>query len=117
MNRRIALAGLAALGLAAPAAGAGQRPILRPTGLQPLELRGTHFQAGESVFVLVLGGAGRASSRVKAAADGTWTISFPKLDAKGRSISVRAHGNRGSAALWWPRTLRPTVTIAPPTTR
>lgn len=117
MNRRIALAGVAALGLAAPAAGARQPPTLRPLALQPLELRGTHFHAGESVLVIVLGGAGRSSTRVRAAADGTWTVSFPTLDAKGRSISVRAHGNRGSAALWWPRVLRPAVTIGPPTTR
>lgn len=117
MKRPIALAGLAALGLAAPAAGAGQRPILRPTGLQPLELRGTHFRAGELVLVVVLGAPGHASRRVTASADGTWTISFPTLDAKGRSISVRAHGNRGSAALWWPRTFRPAATIGRPTTR
>ena len=66
--------------------------------------------------MIVLGGAGRRSARVHAAADGTWTVSFPTLQAKGRSISVRALGNRGSSALWWPRVLRPTVTIGPPTT-
>lgn len=116
MNRAAALAGIAALGLAAPAAGARQRPALRPLALQPLELRGTHFRAGESVLVIVLGGAPRSSSRVRAAADGTWTVSFPKLDATGRSISVRAHGDRGSSALWRLGPLRRTITFGPPTT-
>lgn len=116
MNVTATLAGLAALGLAAAATGP-QRPTLRPLALHPLELRGTHFSPGESVVVIVLGGAGRVGARAHAAADGTWTVSFRDVDARARSISARAHGDRGSAALWWPRTHRPTVTVAPAPTR
>jgi hypothetical protein len=102
MKRQAAFVGLAALGLAGPAAGANARPSLQPTGLQPLEVKGSHFRSGESVVVTVLGGV-HASRRVTAAADGTWTVAFPTLKAKGRTFSVRAIGNAGSAALWWPR--------------
>lgn len=101
-RRRAALTGLAALGLAAPAAGATAKPSLQPLGLQPLQVEGSNFRSGESVVVTVLG-AVRGSRRVTARADGTWTVTFPTLKAKGRRFSVRAIGNGGSAALWWPR--------------
>ena len=104
--------GLAALGLAATASGAGTKPTLQPIGLQPLQVKGSHFQKGESVVVTVLGGL-RASRRVTTTADGTWTVTVPTLKAKGRSFSVRATGNAGSAALWWPRLMQPTVKPAP----
>lgn len=106
-----ALAGLAALGLAAPAAGA--RPALQPTALQPLTVRGVHFVGGESVLVTVLGGAGHAARRVTAGPDGTWVIAFPTLQAKGRRFTVRAVGNAGSAALWASRAMHPATPVAP----
>ena len=65
------------------------------------------------MLVTVLGGI-RASRRVTATADGTWNVTFPTLKAKGRSFSVRATGNAGSAALWWPRLMQPKIQpIAP----
>jgi hypothetical protein len=108
MNRHAALVGLAALGLAAPAAGAASRPSLQPLALQPLQIKGSNFQGGETIVVTVLGGV-RGSRHVTAASDGTWTVTFPTLKAKGRRFSVRAVGNAGSAALWLPRLISPVV--------
>jgi hypothetical protein len=108
MNRHAALVGLAALGLAASAAGATTRPSLQPSGLQPLQIKGSHFQGGERILVTVLGGV-RGSRRVTAGHDGTWSVTFPALKAKGRRFSVRAVGNAGSAALWLPRLISPVV--------
>jgi hypothetical protein len=108
MNRHAALAGLAALGLASTAAGATAKPTMQPVGLQPLQIKGSHFRDGEKVLVTVLG-AVRGSRRVTATSDGTWTVTFPTLKAKGARFSVRAVGNAGSAAFWLPRLLRPVV--------
>jgi hypothetical protein len=117
MKRPLALTGLVALGLAAPASGEPATPAVQPVALQPLQIHGLHFKSGESVTVLVLGGAGHASRRVTAGADGAWTVTFPLLKAKGRQFSVRAQGNDGSAAIWAPRTARPTAgpTVTRPT--
>jgi hypothetical protein len=114
----IVLAAAAPLSLAVAApAGAGVAPQLKIERMQPLEIHGLHFKSGESVTVLVLGGAGHASRRVTAGADGAWTVTFPLLKAKGRQFSVRAQGNDGSAAIWAPRTVRPTAgpTVTRPT--
>jgi hypothetical protein len=106
---RLALGALAVLGPAAAAsAQPANRPAVRPVALRPLAVGGAHFRAGESVLVVVLGGA-HASGRVTASPDGTWTLRFPAVDASGRPLSIRAHGDRGSAALWWPRVARPTA--------
>ena len=109
MKRYVPLIGVAAVGLAAPAAAGTARPALEPLALQPLSVEGVHFQPGEWVVVIVMGGAGRASRRVTSGADGAWRVTFPTLKANGRAISIRATGNKGSAALWWPRLSRPTV--------
>jgi hypothetical protein len=107
---RVALGALAVLGPAAAAsAQPAERPAVRPVALRPLKVGGAHFRAGESVLVVVLGGGAHASGRVTASRDGTWTLRFPTVDAKGRALSIRAHGDRGSAALWWPRVARPTT--------
>jgi len=113
----VAAAAPVVLAAAASASGGSARPTVQPVALQPLEIHGLHFKSGESVTVLVLGGAGHASRRVTAGADGAWTVTFPLLKTKGRQFSVRAQGNDGSAAIWAPRTVRPTVgpTVTRPT--
>jgi|tagenome__1003787_1003787.scaffolds.fasta_scaffold20816150_3 hypothetical protein len=108
MKRYVPLIGVAAVGLAAPAAADTGRPALKALGLQPLSIEGTHFKPDESIVVRVQGGTRPAAKRVTATADGTWTVTFPTLKARGITVSVRATGDAGSSALWWPRVLRPT---------
>ena len=79
--------------------GDGKRPALRITDLAPLTVRGTNFEPGERVKLLV--NAGRPLSRaVKAGPRGRFLARFGiRVDATCSSVVVQAFGNAGSRAM------------------
>jgi hypothetical protein len=81
--------------------GSNPRPTLRAVKVTPLELRGSHFKANESVRLTLSAGPARSVREVRANEAGTFTADFGwiALDpCSGSAVVVKAVGARGSQA-------------------
>ena len=95
---RLILAAIAVVALAAPAAASGPAPALRLTALQPLRVKGIHFQSRERVRVTYVG-AIRRTRVVRARADGLFRVGFVDAAADPcSSFSILAVGSTGDRA-------------------
>lgn len=93
----VLLAGLASASLGQDSPHAS----LRPVKLSPLQLKGTHFRAGEHVDLTLTVGRARMVREVRADRAGLFTVSFGLVavdPCAGSELLVRAVGRRGSRA-------------------
>lgn len=96
---RLLAAGLiVAAAVAAPAAAGTAAPTLRLGSVQPLVLRGAHFERGESVRVVVSDSVHRWARRARVTAAGTFSVSFGAVPIDRCTMVAAAFGSRGDRA-------------------
>jgi hypothetical protein len=106
----LALVGLA---LAGAAAAASTRPTLALPDRAPLRVVGVHFKPRELVTVIVVQGA-RHERRVRATANGRFSVRFRLSLQECAKWAVSARGNGGSRAYYKrPQTMCPNPPAAP----
>jgi hypothetical protein len=116
---RAAVIGACALALAGGAAAAdrgsaGARASLHVLDMQPLVVRGTGFESGERVQLLLSTGEGQVWRAKVAGTAGGLTARFGVAIGGCGRFSVFAHGSRGSRARLLPR--RSVIDCVAPTT-
>jgi hypothetical protein len=93
----VSVTGVAAAGLAESSAA----PLLRPVSLSPLQLKGTHFKAGERVDLTLTAGRAKMTRRARADRTGRFVVDFGLVALEpcaGSYLLVRAVGSSGSRA-------------------
>jgi hypothetical protein len=85
---------------------ASAQPQARPTvglaSIDPVSVRGLHFDAAERVVVIVAARSSKWTRRVKAAASGSFVARFGELPVGRCEIAIRAFGSKGSFAHFTP---------------
>lgn len=97
-------AALASLGLVlsggpVAVASAVAKPALQVSSVNPLDVRGQGFQAGERLTVLLMTSTGKVRRTVRATAIGTFRVVFPVygINRCSETAFLRAWGDRGSS--------------------
>jgi hypothetical protein len=75
------------------------KPALQVTSVNPLDVRGQGFQAGERLTVLLTMTTGKVRRTVRATAVGTFRVVFPVygINRCSDTAFLRAWGDRGSS--------------------
>jgi hypothetical protein len=115
MKAALLVAGLCFLAIAGSAGGAGtqlQRPSLAVTDTRPFEVRGSGFEPGERVQVLLAMNGSQRWQRTVASRAGVFTVTFPVSLGACSRFTMHAFGSKGTRARILPR--RPQIDCVSP---